>query len=111
MISRQASEMDMFYYVYLLENALDKGWYIGYTTDINQRVKDHNNGKGGKTTKRKKTWILLYFEGYRSEKDALGREKFLKSGSGRNFLKKQLKWYFEVGQGSSVLPRHTFEPG
>jgi len=81
------------YYVYLLEDALEKSWYIGYTTDLNQRVKDHNDGKGGETTRQKKFWKLIYFEGYRNEKDALGREKFLKSGSGRRFLKKQLRWY------------------
>jgi putative endonuclease len=99
-ISRQASETKtqmkaMVYYVYLLEDTLEKSWYIGYTTDLNQRVKNHNEGKGGKTTRQKQSWKLIYFEGYRNEKDALGRERFLKSGSGRRFLKKQLKWYLE----------------
>ena len=78
----------MFYYVYLLKNTVDESWYIGFTKDINQRVKDHNNGKGGKTTLHKKMWSLIYFEGYRNQLDAVGREKFLKSGSGRRFLKK-----------------------
>jgi predicted GIY-YIG superfamily endonuclease len=32
----------MIYYVYLLEDILERSWYIGYTTDLNQRVKDHN---------------------------------------------------------------------
>ncbi len=101
MISRQARKNKMFYYVYLLES-LDNSWYIGYGTDLKKRIKDHNNGKGGKTTKQKSEWKLIYFEGYRSERDALGRERFLKSGSGRRFLKKQLKWYLEkFCQGSS----------
>lgn len=92
---------NMFYYVYLIRNALDKGWYIGFTSDLNQRIKDHNDGKGGRTTRQKKHWRLIYFEGYRNKADALGREKFLKSGSGRKYLKKQLK-NFLLGQGSSV---------
>jgi putative endonuclease len=83
----------MFHFVYVLENNLDKGWYIGFTTDLKQRVDDHNNGKGGRTTKTKKSWKLIYFEGYRIKKDATGREKFLKSGSGRKYLKKQLTNY------------------
>jgi len=83
----------MFYFVYLLENNFDKSWYIGFTTDLKQRVDDHNNGKGGRTTRMKQSWRLIYFEGYKIKKDATGREKFLKSGSGRRYLKKQLANY------------------
>jgi predicted GIY-YIG superfamily endonuclease len=49
----------MFHYVYLLEDIFEKSWYIGYTADLNQRVKDYNNGNGGKTTKQKKSWRLF----------------------------------------------------
>jgi putative endonuclease len=83
----------MLYFVYVLENNFDRGWYIGFTTDLKQRIDDHNSGKGGKTTKTKQNWKLIYFEGYQNKKDALGREKFLKSGSGRKYLKKQLLNY------------------
>lgn len=82
----------MYYYVYLIENELG-GWYIGYSTDIRQRVKDHNQGKNISTKYHK--WKLIYAELYLNKKDALGREKFLKSGSGRKFLKKQMKNYLE----------------
>ena len=81
------------YYVYLLENQDDKSWYIGYTTDIERRVSEHNSGKGGRTTKAKKDWRLIYYEMYLDNKDALGREKFLKSGSGRKYIKRQLENY------------------
>ncbi len=37
---------------------------------------------------------LAYYEAYRCQADAEGRERFLKSGSGRKFLKKQLRHYF-----------------
>jgi putative endonuclease len=82
------------YYVYLLECQEDKSWYIGYTDDLRARVARHNNGTGARTTARKENWKLIYYEAYVTKADALGREKFLKSGSGRTYLKKQLKNYF-----------------
>ena len=83
----------MVYYVYLLENQIDKSWYIGMTIDLKRRIKEHQNGQGGRTTKLKKGWKIIYFEGYFDKRDAVGREKFLKGGSGRKYLYKQLKNY------------------
>ena len=82
------------YYVYVLENQDDKSLYIGFTSDLKQRLLDHNKSRGGRTTKLKKNWRLIYFEAYIHKSDALGREKFLKGGSGRKYLKKQLKHYW-----------------
>ena len=84
------------YYVYLLENQDDKSWYTGFTSDLRQRVKEHKEGKGGRTTALKRHWKLIYYEAYLNKNDALGREKFLKSGSGRRYLKKQLKHYLSI---------------
>src|SRR4051812_3504769 len=82
------------YKVYVLENSDDKGWYIGQTDDIDRRLKQHNNGNGGRTTKMKSgPWKLIYAEAYCDKRDALGREKFLKSGSGHTYLKKQMRYY------------------
>ncbi len=78
------------YCVYLLQNVSDHSWYIGYSADLKQRVERHNKGDGAHTTSRKKDWRLIYYEAYLNELDAKGRERFLKSGSGRRFLKKQL---------------------
>jgi len=83
------------YYVYVLENQNDKSLYIGYTTDLKRRISEHKDGKGSRTTKLKKNWKLIYFEGYLNQKDALGREKFLKSGSGRKYLYKQMMHYLK----------------
>ena len=82
------------YYVYVIENLLSHDLYIGLTTNIKGRISEHNSGKGARTTRRKGRWKLLYLEGYLNQKDALGREKFLKGGSGLKYLKKQLKHYF-----------------
>ena len=81
------------FYVYVLENTMDKSWYIGYSSDLKKRVASHQKGQGARTTKRKEGWLLMYYEAYRNMADAKGREKFLKSGSGRKFLKKQLNHY------------------
>ena len=82
------------HYIYVLRN-LEGKLYIGYSRDIKTRLKDHNSGKGSITTKKYGPWELIYCEGYLNQKDALGREKFLKGGSGKKYLKKQLKNYFE----------------
>ena len=78
--------------VYVLQNPEGK-FYIGYTRNILKRIQDHNSGKGTQTTKKYSPWKLVYFEAYLNQKDALGREKFLKGGSGKKYLKKQLKHF------------------
>lgn len=83
----------MVYCVYVLENQDNKSFYIGYTTDLKRRLFEHNSGKGARSTRIKKDWKLIYFEGYISKMDAIGREKFLKGGSGRKYIKKQLNHY------------------
>ena len=83
----------LMYWVYLLRCDDDESWYIGYTTNLKTRLKDHLEKHGARTTRRKENWKLIYCEGYVNKKDAQGRERFLKSGSGRRFLKKQLKYY------------------
>lgn len=71
----------------MLEEARKRSWYIGYTNNLKRRLKEHNGHRGGETTRRAETWHCIYCEGYIDEKDAQGRERFLKSGSGRRFLK------------------------
>jgi len=80
------------HWVYVLENN-EGGWYIGYTSDLEKRVKEHQGGYGSRTTGLKEGWELIYCEGYLNKADAIGREKFLKGGSGRKYLKKQLFHY------------------
>lgn len=81
------------YYTYLLENQKDKSWYIGYSSNLKKRVSDHISGNGAQTTKHKTDWKLIYYEAYLNKKDAEGRERFLKSGAGRKYIKKQLANY------------------
>jgi len=80
------------HYVYVIQNELGD-LYIGYSQDIQTRIKDHNSGKGARMTRRAGPWKLIYLEGYLNQKDVLGREKFLKGGSGLKYIKKQLRHY------------------
>ena len=81
------------YYVYVLKSLVDNKFYIGYTTnDPIVRLNEHNSGSVI-STKSRKPLELIYFESYLNNQDALGREKFLKSGSGHRYLYKQLKNY------------------
>lgn len=62
------------WYVYLLSNHEDR--YIGYTNNIERRLKEHNSRRN-KSTKNA-SWKIVYFEAYLSQEDAIQREKRLK---------------------------------
>jgi putative endonuclease len=81
------------FYVYVLHSETDAGLYIGFTSDLRRRVAEHRQGQAFATAFRG-PWRLTYYEAYLEEADALGREEFLKSGSGRRFLDQQLRHYF-----------------
>ena len=81
------------FYVYVLQSEVDEGLYIGFTSDLKRRLAEHQVGKSFSTSYRR-PWRLIYYEAYVEESDALGRERYLKSGGGRRFLAKQLKAHF-----------------
>ena len=82
------------FYVYLLHSTKDNGFYIGYSTDLKRRLGEHMRGASF-ATKSRGPWKLIYYEAYTEREDAEGREKFLKSGAGRRFLRAQLRHYLE----------------
>lgn len=82
------------YYVYILQSLKDKSLYVGYSSDLRRRIEKHNS-KQVTSTKKKIPLKLIYYEAYLEKKDALGREKFLKSGAGWRFIKKQIKYFLE----------------
>ena len=60
--------------------------YKGFTSNLKRRIKEHNSGQT-KSTKGFVPWELIYFEKVNSREEARNREKYLKSGQGRDFLK------------------------
>ena len=75
------------YFVYILQSIKDNSYYIGYTIDINRRINEHNFGRTG-YTKLKRPWKLIYKEEYKTEKEAINRERHLKSLKNRKALEK-----------------------
>ena len=82
------------FYVYVLQSDSDDGLYIGFSSDLKRRLNEHQQGKAFATSYRG-PWKLIYYEAYCDEADAMGRERYLKSGSGRRFVKAQLRHHFE----------------
>lgn len=65
------------YFVYLLRSQKDKMFYLGSTNNLKKRFISHNSGKVF-STRNRKPFELIYYEAYKSEKDARGREHNLK---------------------------------
>jgi putative endonuclease len=85
------------YYVYVLLN--EKGnFYIGFTTDLERCLSEHYKGKSTYTSFRG-PYRLIYYEACLSEKDAKARERYLKSGMGRRYLKNRTKHFMEALTG------------
>lgn len=74
------------YYAYILE-CKDGTFYTGYTTDIEKRVKRHNEGKGGKYTRGRRPVTLKYFECFSEKNEACKREYAIKQLSRQEKIK------------------------
>lgn len=76
--------------------------YVGLTNDLRKRFELHNHGKVF-STQANRPFCLIYYEAHHSKHDAAQREKFLKSGWGKNWIRKTLKNYLlyqKVGRTS-----------
>ena len=74
------------YYVYAMQSIKDGRIYVGMSRNVKQRLKEHNSGYVF-STKGYRSWKLFHQEAYATRKDARIREKKLKSGFGKEFLK------------------------
>ncbi|MDO8554966.1 MAG: GIY-YIG nuclease family protein [bacterium] len=84
----------MWYAYVLYSQSLDK-FYIGSTGGLKQRLAEHRSNKVHTTSRMKKP-ELIYYEACVSKKDAMIREKQLKTGFGRGYLRKRLKCSIEI---------------
>jgi putative endonuclease len=82
------------YYVYVLHSGKDGKLYVGSTPDLKKRLVKHQTGYV-RATKNRRPLKLIYYEAYILRKDALRREKYLKSGGGRKELAEQLEGIFD----------------
>ena len=68
----------MSFYVYMLKSVGGKSvTYVGYTNNLKKRISLHNEGKGAKFTRGRK-WVLIYKEKFKSKKEAISREYYIK---------------------------------
>lgn len=80
----------MKYYVYVIRSK--EGFiYRGMTDNLERRLVEHNNKELSFWTKRGTDWKLIYREEFDNKTEALKREKWLKTGVGREYLKKILE--------------------
>jgi putative endonuclease len=80
------------FYVYVLRSEFASGLCIGYSSDRRARLAAQQEG-AERATSNRGPWTLIYYEAFLERKDALDREKYLKSAAGRRFLQTQLRHY------------------
>jgi len=82
------------YYAYLLLSEKDGNFYTGFTNVLKRRLEEHNSGKVESTLKRRPL-KLIYYEACINEFDARSRERYLKSGMGKKYLRNRIKNYLK----------------
>jgi len=78
------------FYCYILQSMKNNKYYIGSTEDLLKRLKKHNSGLV-KSTKSYVPWQLIYYEEYNTNKEAINREKQIKSWKKRVVIEKLIK--------------------
>jgi len=85
--------MNKFFYTYVLISQKDLKLYIGWTINLEKRINKHNHGLI-KATKYRTPLKLVYYEACLNKKLAIVREKTLKTGFGRKYLKSRIKYRY-----------------
>ncbi len=83
------------YYTYVIQSEKDGQFYTGFTGDLRNRLNEHNTGKVV-STKNRGPFRLIYYEACLNSQDATAREKYLKSGMGKRYLKNRLKRFLSL---------------
>jgi len=77
------------FWVYILQSETTGKIYIGHTSNVERRLREHNDKQLGKqryTRKQQGPWLLIHSEEMPSRSEAMKREKFLKTGIGREWI-------------------------
>ena len=78
-----------YFYTYAIQSQINGDIYVGWTDDLRQRLHRHNSGQVTATMPGR-PWVLVYFEGCLSKEKAIEREKTLKTGFGRKYIKTRI---------------------
>ena len=77
------------FFVYVLRSTVNGHFYVGMTENVESRITRHNRGDN-KSTKAHRPWDMFFMESHSTRNEARKREVYLKSGTGKEFIKK--KW-------------------
>ena len=86
---------DIMMYIYIIKSKKNGKLYTGATNNLRNRFKLHNNDKVV-STKNNGPFVLIYYEACISDGDAFAREKYLKSGMGKRYIKNRLKRFLSL---------------
>ena len=73
------------YYTYILQSKKDGSYYIGFTRQLQKRIRQHNAGKSTYTSKHR-PYKLAYYEKFEIKEEAIKREKYFKTKEGREYF-------------------------
>jgi putative endonuclease len=82
------------YYVYVLQSELDNKFYAGFTKNLEKRMEEHNSGIS-RATKGRMPLKLVYYEFCLNLKDAVKRERYLKTTWGKRYIKNRISNYMK----------------
>ncbi|MBM3245862.1 MAG: GIY-YIG nuclease family protein [Candidatus Omnitrophica bacterium] len=82
-------------YTYVIRSRKDNKFYAGTTADLRKRFSEHNENKVI-STKNRGPFELIYYEGCIDKNDVFTRERYLKTGMGKRYLKNRLKRFLSL---------------
>ena len=83
------------HYVYIIQSSKDNKLYTGATDNLQNRLRQHNNNRII-STKNRGPFKLIYYEACDNQQDSYAREKYLKSGMGKRYIKNRLKRFLTL---------------
>ena len=97
------------YYTYILKSERIQKLYIGYTSNLKKRLKEHNQNKSNSYTYKTGPYRLVFYEAFLSKQDAQKQEKFYKTGYGREILRGKIA--NSINLGDSLKSPHRRPAG
>lgn len=98
--------MPQYYFTYVLLSKKDGMFYTGYTQNLEIRLDQHSRGDVPSTEKRRPL-LLIYAESCLSRDDALNRERYLKSGMGKRYIRNRIKVFLHKLKTTPGIPPLT----
>ncbi|WP_081144955.1 GIY-YIG nuclease family protein [Niastella vici] len=88
------------YFVYILYSISSGKTYVGFSNNVERRLSEHNITESTGFTLRYRPWTLIQTEEYSTKQQAMAREKFLKTGRGREEIKNYVTKYLKASDGA-----------